>query len=649
MNTATPFSKLLIANRGEIAVRVMRTARAMGYGTVAVYSRVDAGAVHVEMADEAVCIGGAAPSDSYLCVDRIVAAALATGADAIHPGYGFLAENPALPMACAEHGIVFVGPSAAAMERMGDKAAAKSAMQAAGVPCIPGYAGENQSADTLLDQARGMGFPLMIKATAGGGGRGMRLVTGEADFPENLASAVSEATTAFGDGTVLLERAIVNPRHVEIQVMADRHGNVIHLGERDCSVQRRHQKIIEEAPSPAVDATLRARMGEISCTAARAIGYEGAGTFEYLLDAEGGFHFMEMNTRLQVEHPVTEAVTGLDLVELQLRIAAGERLPLTQQDVVFSGHAMEARLCAEDPVAGFIPQSGIVDHWRPGCGVRVDHALRDAAVVPPDYDPMLAKFIAHGPDRDAARQGLARALRDSRVLGLRTNQAYLNDCLDHPEFVAGKATTGFAQTHGRDLFRSARAGEVRAAAIAAALMRAGETTALAHGFPTPMRLSRDGREYCPMVRALPHGQCHVTLDGETYDVHVISRDRGRVDFETDGVRAVAHLLERRGRVWLHLDGCPWDFLDLTIAAETTAQVGADGKIRAMMNGRVASVVVKQGDRVRAGQTVLVLEAMKMEHAHTAPVDGVMASVVATPGSQVAAHSLLAEVDPDQAG
>ena len=639
----TKITKLLIANRGEIAVRVMRTARQMGIATVAVYSEADKGAVHVTSADEAVCIGGAAPSESYLRVDAVIEAARATGADAIHPGYGFLAENPALPAACAEAGFIFVGPSAEAIANMGDKAAAKRLMEAAGVPCVPGYDGSDQTPATLLAKAKEIGFPIMIKPTAGGGGRGMRLVGSEADFEPALGSARSEAKSAFGDGAVLLERAIVNPRHVEIQIMADSHGNAIHLGERDCSVQRRHQKLIEEAPSPAVDAGLRARMGEASVKAALAIGYEGAGTFEYLLDGDGQFYFMEMNTRLQVEHPVTEAVTGLDLVELQLRIAACERLPLSQDEVSFSGHAIEVRLCAED-ADGFMPQSGRLARWRPADTIRTDHALRDGVDIPPFYDSMIAKLIAHGSDRDAARQKLIAGLGETQALGVRTNQGFLGDCLRHPVFAAGKATTAFIGDHSADLKPDRESEDRAVAGLAGALMRAADGTSLAHGFAAPLRLARGESMFTPRVVAHGEGRCDIHDGGEARSIMVTGRDGGMIRFEHAGRSRGAALIVSKSTIWLHLDGRCYDFTDLTFAPEITADAAGDGKVRASMNGTVVSIAVKAGDIVTKGQIVLVLEAMKMEHGHLASADGTVAAVHVEPGAQVTAHAVLIEIE-----
>src|SRR3954462_5276259 len=419
-----PFRKILIANRGEIALRIARTALRLGYGVVAVYSDADAGALHVREADQAVRIGAALPAQSYLDIEAIVDAAKSAGADAVHPGYGFLAENGDFAHACRNAGLVFIGPSPEAIKAMGNKAGAKEIMRAAGVPCVPGYQGEDQGDAAMLAEAEKIGFPVMIKAVAGGGGRGMRLAPDAGAFPALLRSARSEAQGAFGDPTVILERAIVNPRNIEIQVFGDRHGNAIHLGERDCSVQRRHQKLIEEAPSPAVSPELRARMGAVAVKAIQSIGYEGAGTLEFLLDGNGEFYFMEMNTRLQVEHPVTEAITGLDLVELQLRVAGGEPLRLKQDDISFSGHAIEVRLCSEDASHDFIPQSGRMALWQMPDDLRVEHALQSGSEIPPFYDSMIAKLVAHGATRDETRRKLIRGLDHTVAFGVITNQTF---------------------------------------------------------------------------------------------------------------------------------------------------------------------------------------------------------------------------------
>ena len=468
------FSKILIANRGEIACRIIRTARALGYRTVAVFSDADTDALHGRQADEAVRIGPPPVQDSYLNIDALLAAAKLAGADAVHPGYGFLSENAAFAEACARAGLVFIGPPAAAIAAMGNKARAKALMEAAGVPCVPGYQGPDQSDERFTMEGRRIGFPLMVKAAAGGGGRGMRLVTSADDLANALARARSEAASAFGSDELILEHAVPDARHIEIQVFADQHGNIIHLGERDCSIQRRHQKVIEETPSPAVSTELRAKMGEAAVAAARAIGYVGAGTIEFLLDQSGKFYFLEMNTRLQVEHPVTEAVTGVDLVAWQLRVAAGERLPLDQHEVRFSGHAIEARLYAEDPHKNFLPQTGTLIDWRPasGTGVRIDHGLAPGQSVSPFYDPMLAKVIAHGATREEARRRLLVALEDTVALGLTTNRSFLIAMLRHPAFAAGEATTAFIDRHfsaGSDAMRRPQA-DLRTLALAAVLL-----------------------------------------------------------------------------------------------------------------------------------------------------------------------------------
>ncbi|SEP85844.1 acetyl-CoA carboxylase biotin carboxylase subunit [Thalassovita taeanensis] len=647
MNKRTPFTKLLVANRGEIAVRVLRSARNLGYQTVAVYSEPDADAVHVAMADQSVCIGSAAPAESYLRIDRIIEAAKLTGADAIHPGYGFLAENQALPAACAAAGIVFVGPSAESIVKMGDKAGAKALMIAAGVPCVPGYQGDDQSLTTLQAEADRIGYPLMIKATAGGGGRGMRLVQGAAGFADHLKSAKSEAKSAFGNDIVLLERAIINPRHVEIQIMADRHGNAIHCGERDCSVQRRHQKVIEEAPSPAVSPALRARMGKASTDAVLAIGYEGAGTFEYLLDENGDFFFMEMNTRLQVEHPVTEAITGLDLVALQLRVASGELLGLTQEDVQFSGHAIEVRLCAEDPGNDFMPQSGRLNMWKPAAFLRVEHGLRDGSDIPPFYDSMIAKLIAFGDTREDARRKLISGVEATIALGVRTNQSFLASCLKHPVFGAGGATTGFIEQNRDALLPDTETAERQAAMLVAALLRASPSTSLAHGYSAPIRLSRGAAEHTVKVIARGLGECLVECDGETMALTVRSVTSGVYDYVLNGLATRAALSRDGNAVFAHIDGAQWDFIDNSLTAKSTGEVaGSDGKVRASMNGGVVSVDVVVGDTVTRGQKLLVVEAMKMEHTHASVVNGVVTAVHVVVGGQVTAHSLVVEVEPE---
>jgi len=647
-STTTGFRKILVANRGEIAMRVMRTARAMGFRTVAVYSTADAGSEHVRFADEAVHIGEPLPTQSYLNIAAIVEAARTSGADAVHPGYGFLAENAAFAQACRDAGLVFIGPSPEAIRAMGDKAGAKRLMQAAGVPCIPGYQGEDQSEKTLAAEAARIGWPVMIKATAGGGGRGMRLVTSAANFAEQLRSAQSEALNAFGDATVILERAIVAPRHVEVQVFADRHGNAIHLGERDCSVQRRHQKVVEEAPSPAVSQALRERMGATAVAAAKAIAYEGAGTLEFLLDAEGQYWFMEMNTRLQVEHPVTEAVTGLDLVGLQLRVAAGEPLPIAQQDVRFSGHAIEVRLCAEDPRQGFMPQSGTLAAWRPSAALRTEHALRDGAEVPPFYDSMIAKLVAHGGTREDARQRLLAGLQDTIALGIPTNQQLLERTLSHAVFASGEATTAFVADHIDALLAADEASQTRAALLAALLLQLDERgwpSPLAHTLPNALRFELDGTVHAARVTPRGAGRFDIALDGQA-PVQLSLLDMpgdGSLRFSCNGLSAKAFVARHDGRVFFHFDGQAHRLDDLTHVPATRAGAdGGDGLLRASMNGRVIALLVAEGEAVAAGQPLVTLEAMKMEHVHCAPRAGKVALHVAV-GAQVAARHVVAQV------
>ncbi|MDN6882194.1 acetyl-CoA carboxylase biotin carboxylase subunit [Variovorax sp. CAN2819] len=647
-STTAGFRKVLVANRGEIAVRVMRTARAMGYRTVAVYSTADAGSEHVRFADEAVCIGEPLPAQSYLNIAAIVEAARASGADAVHPGYGFLAENAAFAQACRDAGLVFIGPSPEAIRAMGDKAGAKRLMQAAGVPCIPGYQGEDQSEKTLAAEAARIGWPVMIKATAGGGGRGMRLAASAADFAAQLRSAQSEALNAFGDATVILERAIVAPRHVEVQVFADRHGNAIHLGERDCSVQRRHQKVVEEAPSPAVSEALRERMGATAVAAAKAIAYEGAGTLEFLLDAEGRYWFMEMNTRLQVEHPVTEMVTGLDLVELQLRVAAGEPLPISQQDVRMTGYAIEVRLCAEDPQQGFMPQSGTLAAWRPSAALRTEHALRDGAEVPPFYDSMIAKLVASGRTREDARQRLLAGLQDTVALGIPTNQQLLQRTLSHEVFAKGAATTAFVADHIDELLAADEAGRDRAALLAALLLQLGERgwpSPLAHTLPNSLRFELDGTVHAARVTPRGAARFDVALDGrEPVQLALLALPGdGSLRFSCNGLSVQAFVARHDHRVFFHHDGQAHRLDNLTHVAATRADDGgSDGLLRASMNGRVIALLVAEGEAVAAGQPLVTLEAMKMEHVHCAPRAGKVALHVAV-GAQVAARHVVAQV------
>jgi geranyl-CoA carboxylase alpha subunit len=647
----TPFFKILVANRGEIALRIMRTARRLGYGVVAVYSDADRDALHVREADQALRIGEALPSQSYLRIDAIIAAAKASGATAMHPGYGFLAENEDFAQACRDAGLVFIGPSPEAIRAMGNKAGAKDIMQRAGVPIVPGYQGADQRDAVMLAEARKIGFPVMIKAVAGGGGRGMRLVPDAAAFPDALRSARSEAQGAFGDPTVILERAIVDPRHIEIQVFGDRYGNAIHLGERDCSVQRRHQKLIEEAPSPKVTPELRVSMGAVAVAAVKSIGYEGAGTLEFLLDQDGKFYFMEMNTRLQVEHPVTEAITGLDLVELQLRIAAGEPLGLKQEDVKFSGHAIEVRLCSEDAGHDFMPQSGRMALWQMPDGVRVEHALQSGSEIPPFYDSMIAKVIGHGADRNEARGRLICGLEQTAAFGVTTNQGFLISCLRHPGFAAGEATTAFIGKY-RDELLAPRADDNAEAALAALLLyvtnphaprwRGGRS--LAATFPLTTRIDLGhGAHEVDIVRERD-GAYLVGPSGSQQHFEIDELGPDTIRFRTDGLMETAKFLRDGDRLHVLHRGTTIAVCDLTLAAPVSAAAtGGDGKVRAAMNGRVVAVLVQPGEQVTLGQPVMTLEAMKMEHVHTAGVAGTVSAIDVAEGEQVTTGKIVVEI------
>jgi geranyl-CoA carboxylase alpha subunit len=648
--TKTRFSKILIANRGEIACRVIRSARAEGYRTVAVYSEADAGALHVQQADEALCIGPAPVRESYLSIDAVLGAAAASGADAIHPGYGFLSENADFARAVQAAGLVFIGPDPQAIEQMGNKAAAKRLMVAAGVPCVPGYQGADQSDKTLLAQAREIGVPIMVKAADGGGGRGMRLVTDMAELPAALATARSEAANAFGSDELILERAVIESRHVEVQVFADRHGNFIHLGERDCSIQRRHQKVSEEAPSPAVNDELRQRMGAAAVIAAKAVDYVGAGTVEFLLDREGRFYFLEMNTRLQVEHPVTECVTGQDLVAWQLAVARGEPLPLTQQQVTLQGHAIEVRLYAEDPHAGFLPQSGDVALWRPpaGPGIRVDHGLASGQTISPYYDPMIAKIIAHGATRDEARRRLLGALRETRVLGLATNLGFLQAAAEHDEFAAGAATTAFIDRHfGPERLLRPAAGS-RAVAVAAALCfdataYRGEQANWRSNGPArwPLDLAEGERRHAVHVTARGPRRLRVELDGGIgHEIELGAADGADRPLSIDGLHTRATAVISGTSLHLALDGSVASFDDVTYAPPRGSEQAAESTVSAPMNGRVLAVLVSAGEAVTKGQRLAVLEAMKMEHQLVARRDGVIERIAVRAGDQVATRAVI---------
>jgi geranyl-CoA carboxylase alpha subunit len=656
------FGKILVANRGEIACRITRTAKALGYRTVAVFSDADAGALHTRLADEAVRIGPPPGRDSYLNIDALLAAAKLAGADAVHPGYGFLSENAAFAEACDNAGLVFIGPPAAAIDAMGNKARAKKLVAAAGVPCLPGYDGADQSDAKMLAEARHIGFPLMVKAAGGGGGRGMRPVASPEGLGNALARARSEAVSAFGSDELILERAITKARHIEFQIFADRHGNVIHLGERDCSVQRRHQKVIEETPSPAVSTELRAQMGEAAVAAARVVDYVGAGTVEFLLDSAGKFYFLEMNTRLQVEHPVTEAVTGLDLVAWQLRIAAGERLPLEQHEVQWRGHAIEARLYAEDPHNGFLPQSGTLLDWRPAKaeGIRTDHGLTSGAMVSPYYDPMLAKLIAHGATRDDARRRLIAALEDTVALGLIANRGFLVALLRHPEFAAGAATTDFIDRNfptDSEAMRGPGPDKHTLALAAVLLFEAHSQTAnrpsIAQNWSSagvavrPVRLTLGNTHRTAGIMTTGTNAYVVTLDDDKVEVSIDQRGDGAVRFTASGLQQTAHFAMQNETLHLDLNGEVFMLRETTLDIGSSARRDGASRLVAPMNGAIVSVFAKPGDPVAKGERIVVLEAMKMQHEIRAERDGTIAKIMVKPGDQVATRQVLVELKPEE--
>ncbi len=645
--------KLLIANRGEIAVRIIRTAKALGYRTVAVYSEADAKAMHVELADEAVCIGPAQVSASYLNSDAILEAARKTGADCIHPGYGFLSENAAFANACKNAGLVFVGPPASAIELMGSKRRSKIAMQEAGVPVVPGYEGDNASDDQLITAAKDIGYPLMIKASAGGGGRGMRLVESESRLAESIKRARSESKQAFGDDELILEKAVIEPRHVEIQVFADRHGNAVYLGERDCSVQRRHQKVVEEAPSPFVTPELRKAMGEAAVKAARACHYEGAGTVEFLVDTNRNFYFLEMNTRLQVEHPVTELITGQDLVAWQLTVAEGRALPVAQDDIRLNGHAIEVRLYAEDPAQGFTPQTGPLYVFEPseGEGLRYDTGVQSGDVITPHYDPLLAKVIAWGRNRDEARRRLIRALEDTTVFGVTTNRHFLSRIIANETFGAGEATTAFLQqAFSNDPALHPQTPDIRQLALAACVLDHGisgqRAWSNAPATLTPIKLE-SGDTTVELLVTRSGERLSVSM-GEACHTLILENQRdGRLGVIDNGVRQTCQYHRRGDCLYLQAFGQSWSVRDVTHQPAQGAGGAGSGRIQATMDGSIIDVVVEAGQSVRQGDTLVILEAMKMEHPVTADRDGVVSEVHAIKGDQVTRNQLLIEISADE--
>ena len=659
----TRFSSILVANRGEIACRIIRSAKAQGYRTVAVYSDADAKAPHVQMADEAVHIGPSPVNESYLVVDNILNAAKSSRAEAIHPGYGFLSENADFARACDDAGLVFIGPSADAIHLMGNKAEAKRRMIAAEVPCVPGYEGQDQDDETLLREGANIELPLMVKASAGGGGRGMRLVDKADELANAIKLARAEATAAFGNDELILEKAIIRPRHVEVQVFGDSHGNIVHLGERDCSIQRRHQKVVEEAPCPIMTEALRNEMGAAAVAAARSIDYCGAGTVEFLLDESGKFYFLEMNTRLQVEHPVTELITNRDLVALQLQVAQGEPLGFSQNDVTLNGHAIEVRLYTEDPGQDFLPTSGPVDLWSPpsGAGIRVDSGICTGQEISPFYDPMVAKIIASGPTRDIARLRLIEALKETVLFGTRHNRDFLVSCLEKNCFAEGKATTAFIAEEFAEGEIVDQQPTFADNAVAAVLDMRLQHLDLYDSSVLVARQLRDWASASPLVsrKQYSHGE-------EVHDLSVtpLGDSRYRVFDENNTVviqllsmgDSIAHVdidethhvvryhLPEEGKLYLSIDGRAAQYSDMIRVDGAQDQTAGSGSVVAPMHGLLLEVHVATGDTVEEGQTLAVLEAMKMHYEIVASAAGEVTEVLALAGNQVAADDLLIEIE-----
>jgi geranyl-CoA carboxylase alpha subunit len=671
------FTKVLVANRGEIAVRVIRSAQSLGYRTVAVFSEADANAAHVSIADEAICIGASPVNESYLVAEKIIAAAKKTGADAIHPGYGFLSENSEFAQACVDADIVFIGPRPEAIDLMGSKRHSKIAMIAAGVPCIPGYEGADQTDAVLKNAAIEIGMPVMLKASAGGGGRGMRLVTDANDLDELIKSARSEALNAFGSGELIIEKAVMQPRHIEIQVFADCYGNTVYLGERDCSVQRRHQKVVEEAPSPFVNPAMRKAMGEAAVNAAKSCNYVGAGTVEFLADSEGNFYFLEMNTRLQVEHPVTELITGLDLVAMQLRVAAGDKLNISQEDVTLTGHAMEVRLYAEDPGMNFIPQTGLLNLWQPasGDGIRIDSGIKSGIqqgqTVSPFYDPMLAKIIAYGENREEARRRLVLAVEDSKLLGIKDNRAFLASILRNETFIQGDATTAFI---GDDFSQDpslqplqAKDTEVALAASILCALNSNSKASASTGWQNNRTGSRVIKLLCEdqtFELALTTVNTSITVEFDSTNaetgeeqqekpkqtIKIIEKSENILTYLHDDVIRTVTYSQTKGvgealgcdQVHLAAQYGNLTFTDISLQSAKKNKGGSD-QVLASMDGGMVDVMVKVGDVVDAGQTLAVLEAMKMEHPLKAGVAGTIAEVLVQAGDQVKGRQKLIQI------
>lgn len=659
----TRFTSILIANRGEIACRVIRTAKALGYRTIAVYSDADVAAPHVQMADEAVCIGPGPVNESYLVAANILKAAADSRAEAIHPGYGFMSENAEFAQACEDAGLTFIGPTADSINLMGNKAEAKRRMIAAGVPCVPGYEGEDQTDQALLAEAQKIDLPLMVKAAAGGGGRGMRLVHDSKDLADAIKLARAEAAASFGSGELILEKAIIRPRHVEVQVFADSQGNTVHMGERDCSVQRRHQKVVEEAPCPIMTEELRAKMGASAVDAAKNIGYRGAGTVEFLLDESGAFYFLEMNTRLQVEHPVTEIITGLDLVELQIQVAQGEPLGLTQDDITLTGHAIEVRLYTEDPAQGFLPTSGPVDLWEPatGVGVRVDSGICSGQDISPFYDPMVAKVIAGGPTREIARLRLLEALNETLLFGTKNNKDFLVACLQKQVFIDGAATTAFIAEEFSEGEMAENIPSFADSSVAAVLEfsqdfeRSHRSSVMvssnlknwssASPLVSPKKYSFGESEYSLSVTPIA-GECYKVFDSEqSVEIEILSIKGNTAHLRINESQHIARFhAPEIGLLYVSIDGRSASYRDQIRLDGMQEQGGGSGNVIAPMHGVLLEVLVSAGDEVIEGQSLAVLEAMKMHYQIVAEANGTVIEVMAEAGKQVAADDLLIQIE-----
>ena len=656
---AKQITSILIANRGEIAVRIIKTAKRMGIKTIAVYSQADIDALHVRLADVAIAIGPAPALQSYLSIENIIEAAITSGADAIHPGYGFLSENVDFARACEKASISFVGPSIGAMETMGNKAAAKIKMMECGVDCILGYQGADQSEKAFGEAAEDIGYPLMVKAANGGGGRGIRQVTNAGDLQGALEEARSEALSSFGSGDLILEKSIAPARHIEVQILADSHGNIVHLGERDCSLQRRHQKVIEETPSPAVDATLRERLGEAAIKAAKSVDYVGAGTVEFLLDNNGDFFFLEMNTRLQVEHGVTEMVTGLDLVEWQIKIARGEAIPFSQSDIPFDGHAIEARLYAEDPENKFLPSSGKVLQWvgPVGDNIRVDGAIESGTNITPHYDAMVAKIMAHGPDRQTAIENLQNVLGKSILFGPAHNKNFLLKLLSNAQFARGEADTGLITQAASELLSSPPSASTiclvcvldfesnRENAVTKSL---GINEQLLNWSSSPLapieyhyRCAEN--EYLPSLEVVGADRYQVSLSGELFEIerfeHGIIINGGKVFYEA--------FIKQRSKIFLNSGGVQYEFKDCSNFEAGDDQQKSDGRILAPMHGVMVEVLAEVGQQVEIGTPLGILEAMKMRHEIVADCAGFISSVLCAKDAQINSSELLFEIESEE--